>query len=91
MHMLSIKQKRQKERISSNNRNIPKSPNLPNRHYKGKTDTSIISKAHPSVPSVRTTIPHTIVEILSWQAGDVLRWSIVQEDGKYFVMIRRLE
>ncbi len=52
---------------------------------------STVSKAHPTSPSVRTTIPHHIIEMLSWDAGDVLSWAIEKQGDRYVVVVRRLE
>lgn len=90
-----------------NRRNVPKRRNLPNLpndnngpdvpngpiqltkvNAKAK---STITKAHPTSPSRRTTIPHHIIEILGWDLGDVLSWEIEKRGEKYFVIIRRLE
>ena len=52
---------------------------------------STITQAHTTGPSVRTTIPHDIMEMLGWNIGDVLSWAIEKDGKKYFVKVRRLE
>ncbi|MFQ5970306.1 MAG: hypothetical protein ACE5J2_07430 [Nitrososphaerales archaeon] len=56
-----------------------------------KSGKSTVTKAHPTSPSLRATIPYYVIEALGWEAGDVLSWEIVKLDGKYFVKVRRLE
>ena len=64
----------------------------PNRHKRPNRHTkSTITKAHPTSPSVRTTIPHQITEDMGWDAGDVLSWIIEKRGEKYFAIVRRLE
>ncbi|MEM3084347.1 MAG: hypothetical protein QXP61_04575 [Nitrososphaerales archaeon] len=58
---------------------------------KGKKPTSTIARAHPKSPSVRTTIPHEITEMLEWDVGDILSWTIEKDDNRYYVKVRRLE
>ena len=78
-----------------NGPNGPNGPDVPNgRIQNTKTNRngkSTVTKAHPRSPSVRTTIPRHIIEILGWDSGDVLSWEIEKRGEKYYVIIRRLE
>lgn len=64
----------------------------PNQNKKrNRNGKSTITKANAATPSVRTTIPREVIEMLGWDAGDVLSWEIEKRGEKYFVIIRRLE
>ena len=76
----------------SNRYNMAGIPLRQTKHTKTNRDSkSTVSKAHPTSPSVRTTIPHHIIEMLSWDAGDVLSWGIEKQGDRYVVVVRRLE
>lgn len=84
-----------------NRRNLPNKPdqgngqdqsNGPIQHTKTiRNGKSTITKAHPTSPSLRTTVPRHIIEILEWGSGDVLSWEIEKRGDKYYVIVRRLE
>lgn len=78
-----------------NRPNLPNRANLPNGPIQNsktnRNGKSTVTKAHPKSPSLRTTIPRHIIEILDWYAGDVLSWEIEKRGEKYYVIIRRLE
>lgn len=78
-----------------NGPNGPNGPDVPNGPIQNtktnRNGKSTVTKAHPKSPSLRTTIPRHIIEILDWYAGDVLSWEIEKRGEKYYVIIRRLE
>jgi len=75
-----------------NSPNIPNVSNRPIQHTNSNRNAkSTVTKAHPTGPSLRTTIPRRITEILDWNSGDVLSWEIEKRGERYFVVVRRLE
>jgi len=42
-----------------------------------------------SSPSLRTTIPLALTEILELKKGDFIKWSLENRDGKYVLIIEK--
>jgi len=43
----------------------------------------------PGSPSLRTTIPIALAEILELKQGDSLKWSLEEREGKYVLIIEK--
>ena len=54
-------------------------------------DKSIVARAQSKSPSLRTTIPKSIVDELSIHQGDVLDWEITTEKGRRIMKVKKLE
>lgn len=51
------------------------------------------SKVHPNTPtspSLRTTIPMAVVEILGLEKGDSIDWQVENRDGKIIVLVSKV-
>ena len=48
-----------------------------------------ISRNTPNSPSLRTTIPLALAEILELKPGDSVKWSLETREGKYVLIIEK--
>lgn len=54
-------------------------------------DKSTVARAQSKSPSLRTTIPKSVVDELSIHQGDVLDWEIATEKGRRIMKVKKLE
>ena len=55
------------------------------------TDKTVLVTAATNSKSLRTTVPQDIVAQLNLEKGDVVKWLIVEVNGKKLATVRKVE
>jgi antitoxin component of MazEF toxin-antitoxin module len=57
---------------------------------KPQNGDTLVGKIKADSPSLKTSIPRSVVKKLDIRQGDKLRWAVVTEDGRPIVKVRRI-